>query len=209
MRERYEAASEYSWIVYIVAVMMFGGLAGYIIELQTGQRATAAPAMAAGTTAAPVEAQVRAPLVDENELRVYRDILGRDPKNVQAAVRAGNLLYDAQRYVEAIPFYQQAFALDPSDVNVSTDLGTALWYTGRADEALEQYARSLAINPRHAQTLYNLGIARADGKHDYGGAIKAWDTLLEISPGYPEAARVRSLLADARQRLSDRTPAPQ
>ena len=207
MRERYEAGSEYSWIVYIVAVMMVGGLAGYIIELQTGQRAGAASAMAVG--GAPVEAPAQAPLVDENELRAYREILGRDPKNVQAAVRAGNLFYDAQRYMEAIRFYQQAFALDPSDVNVSTDLGTALWYAGRADEALEQYARSLDINPRHAQTLYNLGIVRADGKHDYGGAIEAWGTLLEISPDYPEAARVRSLLADARQKLSDRTAAPQ
>jgi tetratricopeptide (TPR) repeat protein len=45
---------------------------------------------------------------------------------VQAAVSAGNLLYDAKRYAEAIPFYQQAMAIDPRNVNVSTNLGTAL-----------------------------------------------------------------------------------
>jgi tetratricopeptide (TPR) repeat protein len=39
--------------------------------------------------------------------------LALDPRNVQAAVKAANLLYDAQRYVEAIPFYEQAFALNP------------------------------------------------------------------------------------------------
>src|SRR6185312_10030635 len=124
--------------------------------------------------------------------------LARDPKNASAALKAGNLLYDAQRYVEAIPFYQQAFALLPGDINVSTDLGTALWYSGRADEALAQYEKSLAINAAHAQTLFNVGVVRADGKQDYAGAISAWDALLQSNPGYPEAPRVRSLIGDAR-----------
>src|SRR6185295_370646 len=92
------------------------------------------------------------PVVDESELRTYREILARDPMNLQAAIKAGNLLYDAQRYTEAIGYYQQAFALDPTDINVSTDLGTALWYAGRADEALAQYEKSHALNNTHAQT---------------------------------------------------------
>ena len=120
---------------------------------------------------------------------------------MRAAIKAGNLLYDAQRYVEAIGFYQQAFALNPSDINVSTDLGTALWYAGRPDEALAQYERSLAINPTHAQTLFNVGIVRADGKRDYAGAVTVWDTLLKTNPDYPVIARVRSLIGDARQKI--------
>jgi cytochrome c-type biogenesis protein CcmH/NrfG len=202
MRPHDEPGSRYSWIVYTVAVMVFGGLAGYIIALQTGQPAGVASAGIVTAGAAPLQSPAQAPVLDENELRAYRDILERDPRNVQAAVKAGNLLYDAQRYVEAIAFYQEAFAIEPSDVSVSTDLGTALWYAGRADEALAQYARSLALNPRHAQTLYNLGIVRADGKHDYTRAVEAWDTLLETTPDYPEAARVRALIADARQKLN-------
>jgi tetratricopeptide (TPR) repeat protein len=69
-----------------------------------------------------------------------------------------------------------------SDINVSTDLGTAIWYSGRADEALAQYDRSLIIDPTHAQTLFNVGIVRADGKHDYAGAIAAWEALLKTNP---------------------------
>ena len=118
------------------------------------------------------------------------------------AVKAGNLLYDGQRYVEAIGFYQQAFALNPKDINVSTDLGTALWYSGRADEALAQYERSLAINATHAQTLFNVGIVRADGKRDYAGAAAAWEKLLQTNPDYPAVGRVRTLIADARQKTS-------
>ena len=194
MPEYYEDERKYAWIVYAVCALMVGGLAGYIIAV-AGTRPGAGPVQAATAAASATPA---APLADEGTLKAYRDILTRDPKTLQAAVGAGNMLYDARRYVEAIPFYQQAFALNPADVNVSTDLGTALWYAGRADEALAQYDRSLKIVPAHAQTLYNVGIVRADGKHDYPGAAAAWEQLLQTSPSYPNAQAVRELLADAK-----------
>lgn len=194
MREYEEDEQKYSWIVYVVCALLVGGLGGYIIAIAAA-RPGATPVQAAATTAPPAAATR---LVDEGELKAFRDILARDPKNLQAAVSAGNLLYDAHRYVEAIPFYQQAFALNGTDVNVSTDLGTALWYAGRPEDALAQYERSLNIAPTHAQTLYNVGIVRADGTHDYPGAVAAWEKLLESSPAYPNAAAVRELLADAR-----------
>jgi tetratricopeptide (TPR) repeat protein len=192
MREYDESPNKYAWIVYSMAAGLFGVLAGYIIAVQGGHTASAPVAQ---TASAPAPA---APIVDESELRAYREILARDPKNVTAAVKAGNLLYDAQRYSEAISFYQQAFALSPNDINVSTDLGTALWYAGRPDEALAQYQKSLAIDATHAQTLFNMGIVRADGKRDYAGAVAAWETLLKSNPSYPEAAKVRTLMTDAR-----------
>jgi cytochrome c-type biogenesis protein CcmH/NrfG len=197
MREYDESPAQYAWIVYTVAALMFGGLAGYIIAVQGGH---AAPGAVASTAASPQPGAVA--VVDESELRAYREILARDPKNVAAAAKAGNLLYDGQRYVEAIGFYQQAFALNPTDINVSTDLGTALWYSGRADEALAQYQRSLAINATHAQTLFNVGIVRADGKQDYAGAAATWEKLLQTNPDYPAVARVKTLIADARQKVA-------
>jgi tetratricopeptide (TPR) repeat protein len=197
MREYDESPTQYAWIVYAIATMMVGGLAGYIVAVQNGH---AAPSVVATTAAPPQTAPV--PVVDESELRAYREILARDPKNLAAATRAANLLYDAQRYAEAISFYQQAFALNPEDIDVSTDLGTALWYSGRADEALAQYERSLAINATHAQTLFNVGIVRADGKRDYAGAAAAWEKLLRTNPDYPAVARVQTLIADARQKIA-------
>jgi tetratricopeptide (TPR) repeat protein len=197
MRERVEPSTQYAWIVNAAAMLLVGGLAGYILALQ-GRIASAgvAPAAVASVATAP------APMADEAQLRAYREILARDPKNVAAAISAGNLLYDAQRYSEAIGYYQQGFAGNPSDINVSTDLGTALWYTGRADDALAQYAKSLAINPTHGQTLFNVGIVRNDGKHDHAGAVEAWEKLLASNPAYPDATRVRTMIADARQKAT-------
>ena len=196
MHEYDEPPARYAWIVYAIATMMFGAIAGYIIAIQQG-RGQPVPGVVTQPAAAPA-AQAAPHVVDEAELRAYREILTRDPKNATAAIKAGNTLYDAQRYVEAIPFYQQAFALLPTDINVSTDLGTALWYSGRPDDALAQYEKSLAIDASHAQTLFNIGIVRADGKRDYAGAIEAWERLLNVNPAYPDAGKVRSLISETR-----------
>jgi len=203
MRERsYDSEPPYSWIVYAVALLVAGLLAGYLLASQANRTTSAAAPAPNAAQAAEQPATSLPPVIDEGALRAYRDILERDPKNAQAALSAGNLLYDAHRYVEAIPFYQQAFALKTSDINVSTDLGTALWYAGRTDEALAQYSKSLTIDPTHSQTLFNIGIVKADGQHDYVGAVAAWETLLATTPGYPNAGNVRSLIADARQKFA-------
>ena len=199
---RYESDQRYTWIAYAMTALMVGGLMGYVLAIQ-GTRSTggvaAAPSAATSSTA---------PVVDEGALRAYRDILARDPKNVQAAVGAANLLYDAQRYVEAIPLYQQAFTVNPSDINISTDLGTALWYSSRPDEALAQYDKSLALNATHAQTLFNIGIVKSEGKRDYAGALAAWEKLLATNPSYPDVAKVRGLMTDTQQKARAGTPLP-
>ena len=198
MREKsYDDEAPYTWMVLAIMMLMIGAMGGYALSLPA--RSNAAPRMAATPVAAPTPAPPGAPLADENALAAYRDMLARDPKNLQAAVSAGNLLYDAKRYAEAVPLYQQAMALDPQNVNVRTDLGTALWYSGRPDEALAQYARSLAIDARHAQTLFNMGIVKSQGKRDYLGAVASWEQLLAANPSYPNAATVRSMIDEARR----------
>ena len=179
-------------IVTGIAGIFFGVIVGYIVGSGQGQTTmvSSPPAQAAAPAAAPATA-----VADEGELQAYRNILASDPKNVKAAVQLANRLYDAGRYAEAIPYYQQALAIESKDANVSTDLGTALYYAGRPDEALAQLDKSLAIDPAHAQTLFNMGIIRRDGKKDAKGAREAWERLLKIAPDYPEAERVRTMLS--------------
>ena len=178
-----------------IAGVLFGVIVGYLLGVS--QRETGPlPVAAAATAAAP------AAVANEQELQAYRTILASDPKNVRANVELANRLYDAGRYAEAIPYYQQAFAGDPANVNVSTDLATALHYVGRSDEALAQFDKSLAIDPKHGQTLFNVGIVRRDGKHDPKGAIAAWERLLGSVPDYADAAKVRTMIAELKTRVS-------
>jgi tetratricopeptide (TPR) repeat protein len=182
-------------IVTGVAGVLLGIIVGYMLGVsQSGVGSNLAPAVSAQTAAtAPAAA-------NEQELQAYRNVLATDPKNVRANVELANRLYDAGRYPEAIPYYQQAFTLDSNNVGVSTDLATALYYAGRTDEALAQFDRSLALDPRHAQTLFNIGIVKRDAKNDPQGAIAAWERLLANVPEYPDAAKVRTMLAELKQR---------
>jgi tetratricopeptide (TPR) repeat protein len=154
-------------------------------------------------TATATEASAAAPaLVNEQELQGWRNILATDPKNLRANTELANRLYDAGRYDEALPYYQQAVTLDPRNVGVSTDYATALYYAGKADAALAQLDRSLTLDPKHGQTLFNIGIVKRDARHDAKGAIDAWERLLASVPDYPDAAKVRTMLAELKTRAS-------
>jgi len=178
-----------------IAGALLGIIVGYMLGVSP-QQAQPVPVTASATAAAPAK------VANEQELQSYRTILQSDPRNVRANVELGNRLYDAGRYSEAIPYYQQAFTLDPKNVSVSTDLATALYYAGRADEALAQFDKSLAIDPRHGQTLFNVGIVKRDARNDPKGAIAAWERLLSSVPDYPEAGKVRTMIAELKSRVS-------
>jgi cytochrome c-type biogenesis protein CcmH/NrfG len=195
------------WAVIAIACLVLGVAVGYVIS---GPHGNQQPIVVTPVTQ-PASAPAGAPpagLVDERQVQALRDIVAKDPRNVQAATQLGNLLYDAGRYAEAVAPYQQAFALDPRNVNLSTDLGTALWYSGRADEALAQYEKSLAIEPNHAQTLFNRGIVFHDGKQNLPQAIQSWERLLANNPSYPDRAKVEQLIEQTKQKVSSTPIAP-
>jgi cytochrome c-type biogenesis protein CcmH/NrfG len=195
------------WAVIALACLVLGVAVGYVIS---GPHSSNQPIVVSPVTQQPASAPGAPPagLVDERQVQALRDIVARDPKNLQAATQLGNMLYDAGRYAEAVPAYQQAFALDSRNVNLSTDLGTALWYSGRADEALAQYDKSLALDPNHAQTLFNRGIVFNDGKQNLPQAIQSWERLLANNPNYPERAKIEQLIEQTKQKVSTTPIAP-
>lgn len=197
-----QASNTATQVFLAVSIGFFGVALGYAI----GSRQSPVPQYAA-VAAAPVAAVAPAAapatgIGDETQITAYRNILAADPKNTAAAIQLGNLLYDASRYAEAVPYYRQALALDAKNVNVSTDLGTALWYSGNPDDALKQYDVSLTIDPRHEATLFNVGIVRLDGKNDVVGAIDAWRRLIAINPTSEQASKARQRLEDAQRRVA-------
>jgi cytochrome c-type biogenesis protein CcmH/NrfG len=202
-----QQTSSTTWALISGSCLVLGLAVGYVIF--GGQR-TVAPA-AAPLAQAPAPAAPGAPqagLMDEQQAQALRNILARDPENVQANTQLGNLLYDAGRFAEAVGPYSHAFAADPRNLNVSTDLGTALWYAGRPDEAIAQFNKSLALNPTHPQTLYNLGIVKRDGKQDPVGAIQAWEKLLATNPTYANRDEVQRSLEQLRSQTKSSQIAP-
>ena len=181
-------------IVYAIAGMCFGIILGWIIATQQQPaRAVAPVAQAAGGTQQQQQSQSasasgqQAKVLDEARVQQLTTILTSDPKNAGAAVQLGNTYFDAERYPEAINWYEKALAIDPKNADASTDLGVSYYYKNRADEALKQFENSLRIDPKHAKTLLNKGIVLAFGKQDLNGAAESWRKVVELAPNSPEA----------------------
>ena len=155
-------------IAFGIAGVVFGLIAGWIIGSQQAVlRPGAAPPVAASAPAqgSPAGAPAAA-VLDENKVKALTALAQQQPTSAQPRIELGNLYFDAERYPDAIKWYDEAFKLNPKDVNVSTDLGVSYYYTNQPDRALQQFDESLKINPKHAKTLLNMGIVRAFGKQD-------------------------------------------
>ena len=177
--------------------MVFGLFVGWIVGDQQARQAQQTVAAAASVAAAPAAAAPEArqiPPLDEAKAQALKVVADKDPKNVAARKQLANLYFDAERYPEAITWYEQAFALDPKSPDVSTDLGVSYYYSNDADKALAQFDTSLALDPKHVKTLLNQGIVRAFGKQDMAGATVSWQKVVDVAPGTPEAAAAQRAL---------------
>jgi tetratricopeptide (TPR) repeat protein len=181
-------------LIFGVAGAFFGFLVGWMIgsAQPESRRAGAAPRPAAE---APPQAQAPAPPpLDENRARALELQAQRTPADAGVRADLGNLYFDAERYDQAIRWYEEALRVDPRNVDVSTDLGVCYYYTNQADRALAQFDRSLAIDPRHTKTILNMGIVRAFGKQDLEGAVEAWERVIALAPDSPEARAAKQAL---------------
>jgi len=179
-------------IAFGLAGIVFGLIAGWIIGAQ--QAPSRQPPPQAATASAPSQANTRAAVLDEAKVTALKSVAEREPSNPKPRIELGNLYFDAERYDDAITWYEAAVKLAPKDVNLSTDLGVCYYYINQPDKALAQFDKSLAIDPKHAKTLLNLGIVRAFGKQDLAGATKAWEQVMAIDPNSPEGQAAKRAL---------------
>ena len=179
-------------IAFGIAGIAFGLIAGWIIGSQ--QAPSRQPPPQATTAQAPAQANTRAAVIDDAKVTALKSVAEREPSNAKPRIDLGNLYFDAERYDDAITWYEAALKLTPRDVNLSTDLGVCYYYTNQPDKALAQFDKSLAIDPKHAKTLLNLGIVRAFGKQDLAGATKAWEQVMAIDPNSPEGQAAKRAL---------------
>jgi cytochrome c-type biogenesis protein CcmH/NrfG len=182
-------------LVFGVAGVFFGILVGWIIGSQQGTapRVAAPAAQQAAAPSADTGGQAATPL-DESRAASLKSTASANPKDAVTRIMLGDMYFDAARYPEAVQWYEDALSVDPKNVNASTDLGITYYYTNQTDRALAQFEKSLAIDPNHSKTLYNVGIVRAFGKQDLDGAVKAWEHLIQVAPGSPEANAAKQAL---------------
>jgi tetratricopeptide (TPR) repeat protein len=195
--------------VYTLAVIcLIVGIAGgwFIRGSQApanAAQAASAPAMGAPAPNAAPAAGMPSPeqlkQMADTQAKPVLDRLQADPNNFELLSNAGNTYYDAQQYPTAVTFYERALKVQPTNTGVRTDLATAYWYMGNPDKAIEEFNKSLFYEPTKADTLFNLGIVKWQGKMDVDGAVAAWQKLLDTNPAYENKQKVLELMAEAKK----------
>ena len=140
------------------------------------------------------------------EIESYKEILKKDPNNLQANIGIGNLYFDTQQDLLAIEHYRKALELDPRNVNVRTDMAVCYRRKGDPDRAVEELKKVISIDPHHAQSRYNLGVILIHDKNDLEGGIRAWEALLSNVPNYPYRDSLKAEIARMRATVEAMRP---
>jgi tetratricopeptide (TPR) repeat protein len=174
-------------IFFTIAGMCFGVIVGWVLASVdlSRERSTAPPVQAAASGE-------RGPALDEARVQALTTILTNDPNNAGAAVQLAGTYFEAERYDDAVKWYQEALRIDPKNVEASTQLGMTYFFTQGADPALAQLDRSLEMSPNHPLTLLNKGIVLWRGKQDKEGAGRIWKQLIDVAPNSPEAEAAKT-----------------
>jgi cytochrome c-type biogenesis protein CcmH/NrfG len=108
--------------------------------------------------------------------------LKNDPNNSALLVQVGGLYHATQRFDQAAIYYGRAVNVDPKNVANRTRLASSLYRGGDADGAISQLNQALTYDPKDANSLFNLGLVKWEGKQDGPGALAAWRLLLKSNP---------------------------
>lgn len=131
--------------------------------------------------------------------------LKTDPNNTALLVQAGDVFYRSHQFGDATSYYDRAVKADPRNVALRTKLASSLYRSGDVDGAIAQLDRALRYDPKDANTLFNLGTIRLQGKGDGRGALAAWQQLLKSNPelSADRKAVVQKLMADVMTTLAN------
>jgi cytochrome c-type biogenesis protein CcmH/NrfG len=124
--------------------------------------------------------------------------LKTDPKNTDLLVKVGDLYQATHQFKEAAGYYGKAVSADPKNVPIRTQLASCLYYQGDVDGAISELQQALHYDPKDADSLFNLGMIKLQGKKDSKGALAAWQLLLKSNPqlSADRKATVQKLIAD-------------
>jgi eukaryotic-like serine/threonine-protein kinase len=106
--------------------------------------------------------------------------------NPSVYMYAGNALFQANRWSEAVAMYRQAILVKPDYVEALNNCGNALTQLRHYDEAVEAFDEAIRIRPNYGHAYFNRGCAFDEqGKTDE--ALASYRRAIESEPRYAEA----------------------
>jgi tetratricopeptide (TPR) repeat protein len=94
--------------------------------------------------------------VDQAE-RIYRQVLGAEPRNADASVYLGIALFDQRKFAESVAAYREAIKIRPTYPIAWNNLGNSLRLQGEIDQAEACFEEALSQQPGYLSALKNRG----------------------------------------------------
>ena len=118
--------------------------------------------------------------------KAYRDVILRDPKNVDALRFLASLAVQSRNYGEAVLLLRRTVRFAPDFAEAWTELADALVNLDEYEEAVSCAERVIELQPLHASSYMLMGKIHARaGENDK--AIEDYHTALEKRPDVPAA----------------------
>ena len=114
----------------------------------------------------------------------------------------GDVLYNQQRYEEALEAYEQAIRLDPNNAKAYTGKGNVLYNLERYDEALEAYDQAIRLDPNDASAYIGKG-GLLDDIQLYGDALEAYERAIRLDSNNARACIGKGDVLDSLQRYDE------
>src|ERR1017187_5161503 len=192
----------------MAAVCLLVGLAiGYLFR---GSQSLAPVPQAGGAQPAPIAGPMGGQMPSLEDMKGMADKkaapllekLKSDPKDSTLLIQVGSIYKATHQFKDAAGYYDKALQVDPKNVAIRTELASCLYYNGDVDGAISQLQQSLNYDPKDANSLFNLGVIKWQGKQDGPGALAAWRELLKSNPqlSADRKAAVQKLMADAQKK---------
>jgi cytochrome c-type biogenesis protein CcmH/NrfG len=97
--------------------------------------------------------------------------LKSDRYNSDLLIEVGKIYNSTHQFKEAAGYYGKALQVTPNNVAIRTEMASCLYYSGDVDGAISQLQQSLRYDPKDANSLFNLGMVKWQGKKDCKGAL--------------------------------------
>jgi cytochrome c-type biogenesis protein CcmH/NrfG len=131
------------------------------------------------------------------------------PNDSALLTQVAAIYHSSHQFKEAAGYYDKAVQADPENVGLRNRLASSLYRSGDVDGAMAQLNQALHYQPNDANSLFNLGMIRLQGKADGKGALAAWQQLLKSNPqlSADRKAEVQKLMADILTTLGEQKAA--
>ncbi|VAX28947.1 hypothetical protein MNBD_NITROSPIRAE02-508 [hydrothermal vent metagenome] len=148
----------------------------------------------------PLEGLSHSSVSVDSDIERLRDIVRKEPADLNVRIELGNLLMDTGRFREAIEVYEKILEINPGNVDVRVDLGTCYRNSGDPERAAGEYRKALSYDPKNPYAHRNLGIVLAYDLGRTEEAIAEFETYLELAPDVSDTRKVEQAIRELKER---------